>query len=312
MAGIDWFRWHHGSVTDPKFQLVARKSGASLSDVLAVWAYVLEIASAAELRGCVGDIDTEAWDCLFGFPAAETRTADILAAMEGRKLLGGGLVVNWEKRQPKRERIDNTSADRQATFKAKAKQVTPSNAKENQVTPDNTKKHLEERRVEESREEEKDTHSSYLAPVEPNESPGVSRKTAICMVLKAEGIGSVNPQHPELLNLVDQGAEVGLFAAAAVSARSKGKGFAYVLGIVKGQLADAANLARASPSAGSSPKAAESFKERDARLGRKRWEEMTGEEHPENRAQRLAGQVARLADGGPMVMDEPRFLERVK
>lgn len=44
-GGIDWFRWHHGSVTDPKFQLVARKSGASLPDVLAVWACLLETAS---------------------------------------------------------------------------------------------------------------------------------------------------------------------------------------------------------------------------------------------------------------------------
>lgn len=35
-GGIEWFRWHHGSVTDPKFQLVARRSGARLSDVLAV------------------------------------------------------------------------------------------------------------------------------------------------------------------------------------------------------------------------------------------------------------------------------------
>ena len=29
-GGIDWFRWHHGSVTDPKFQLVARKSKQAL------------------------------------------------------------------------------------------------------------------------------------------------------------------------------------------------------------------------------------------------------------------------------------------
>lgn len=44
-GGIDWFRWHHGSVTDPKFQLVARKAGVSLTDVIAVWAFVLEKAS---------------------------------------------------------------------------------------------------------------------------------------------------------------------------------------------------------------------------------------------------------------------------
>jgi hypothetical protein len=109
-GGIDWFRWHHGSVTDPKFQLVARKAGASLPDVLAVWAYVLEQASAAEERGHYGEIDAEAVDCMFGFPSTETRTADILKAMEARGLLAGGVVGSWEKRQPKRE--DDTAAER--------------------------------------------------------------------------------------------------------------------------------------------------------------------------------------------------------
>lgn len=46
-GGIDWFRWHHGSVTDPKFQLVAKRAGVSLGDVIAVWAFVLEKASQA-------------------------------------------------------------------------------------------------------------------------------------------------------------------------------------------------------------------------------------------------------------------------
>ena len=68
-GGMDWFRWHHGSVTDPKFQLVARQAGASLPDVLAVWAYLLETASAAVERGNIGEIDCEAVDCMFGFPA---------------------------------------------------------------------------------------------------------------------------------------------------------------------------------------------------------------------------------------------------
>ena len=64
--GIDWFRWHHGSVTDPKFALIARRSGARLGDVLTVWAYVLEKASAADFRSNFGDIDCEAVDCLLG------------------------------------------------------------------------------------------------------------------------------------------------------------------------------------------------------------------------------------------------------
>ena len=110
--GIDWFRWHHGSVTDPKFQLVARKAGASVPDVLAVWAYILESASASATRGSFGTIDTEALDCLFDFPCTETRTADILVALEGRRMIADGAIVEWDKRQTKREREDNTAAER--------------------------------------------------------------------------------------------------------------------------------------------------------------------------------------------------------
>lgn len=44
-GGIDWFRWHHGSVADPKFQLVARKAKTNVAAVIAVWATILEIGS---------------------------------------------------------------------------------------------------------------------------------------------------------------------------------------------------------------------------------------------------------------------------
>jgi hypothetical protein len=148
MAGMDWFRWHHGSVTDPKFALIARKSGASLPDVLAVWCYILETASQSVERGDFGTVDCEALDCVFGFPATETRTADILAAMQARNLTQGTRISSWEKRQPKREREDATNADRQAAFKAKKNQVTPDNANDNQKTP-----------REEKRREEKNTNT---------------------------------------------------------------------------------------------------------------------------------------------------------
>ena len=113
MAGnIQWYRWYHGTCSDPKFALVARRSGASLPDVLAVWAYLLERASAAQDRGSFGDVDHEAVDCMFGFPATETRTADVMAAMEDRKLISGDRVVQWDKRQPKRERDDPDAGER--------------------------------------------------------------------------------------------------------------------------------------------------------------------------------------------------------
>jgi uncharacterized protein YdaU (DUF1376 family) len=77
------------------------------------------------------------------------------------------------------------------------------------------------------------------------ESTRVSMVGAVCIALKSEGIGSCNPGHPDLAVLIEQGAEVQNFVSAARTARDKGKGFAYVLGIVKGQLAEARALATA-------------------------------------------------------------------
>lgn len=66
---------------------------------------------------------------------------------------------------------------------------------------------------------------------------------AVCVALRSEGMAQVNPSHPELLTLLDQGARIEDFVSAGRIAREKGKGFAYVLGIVKGQLADAKRMA---------------------------------------------------------------------
>lgn len=155
MAGMDWFRWHHGSVTDPKFQLIAKQAGASVAEVLAVWACLLEAASQAEQRGNPGAPDFEAMDCALGLD-------DGKASAIYEKMLNRGLLTEfdgiaaWDKRQPKREREDNTNAERQRAFKAKRNQVTPDNATGNQKTP----------REEKSREEkkEKTTPSAFVLP----------------------------------------------------------------------------------------------------------------------------------------------------
>ncbi|MBH2008311.1 MAG: hypothetical protein I8H71_01290 [Xanthomonadaceae bacterium] len=155
-GGIHWFRWHHGSVTDPKFQLVARKSGCRLSDVLAVWAFVLEKASASEDRGTFGELDAEAIDCLFGFD--DGITAAILEHMGARGLVHGGDVLSWEKRQPKREREDAGAAERKRNQRerdaATAGQGEPREATGSNVTPSHAKSRQEKPREEERREEE--------------------------------------------------------------------------------------------------------------------------------------------------------------
>lgn len=151
-GGIDWFRWHHGSVTDPKFQLVARKSKQSLATVIAVWAFVLEKASASEDRGHFGGLDCEAVDCLFGLDDGATEA--ILSSMADRGLVESDRVASWDKRQVKRERTDDVSTDRVKAFRNKQRNETPCNANDSQETP----------REEERREEVIDTAPSPKSP----------------------------------------------------------------------------------------------------------------------------------------------------
>ncbi len=149
MAGnIQWFRWHHGSVTDPKFKLVAHKAKQSLATVIAVWAFLLEQASASDERGAFGDVDCESLDCLLGLD--DGATAAIIQAMQCRGLVENGSVSAWEKRQPKRERVDENSTERSRAFREKQRHATPDSSDK---APCNAMQRQKTPREEESREE---------------------------------------------------------------------------------------------------------------------------------------------------------------
>lgn len=110
-GGIDWFRWHHGTVTDQKFPLVARRAGASVAEVIAVWACLLERASMNDQdRGWLGEgPDFEAMDCALGLD--DGKAMAIFKALQQRDLVDEHLhITAWPKRQPKRE--DDTAAER--------------------------------------------------------------------------------------------------------------------------------------------------------------------------------------------------------
>ena len=94
-----------------------------------------------------------------------------------------------------------------------------------------------------------------------------TRAGAVCVVLKSLGIANVNPQQSDLLELLRDGAEIGEFESAGKLAVQSGKGFAYVLGILKNQKKDAALALQRPKSA--DPKR-ESFRERDARVAAER------------------------------------------
>lgn len=154
-GGIDWFRWHHGSVTDPKFKVVARKAGVRLGDVLAIWAFLLEKASASEKRGTFGDVDGEAIDCLLDLDDGATNR--VIEAMQDRSLVDSGSISAWDKRQPKRERDDPNAAERKAL--QRDRQSSPDEAIENHVTPCHTTSHQKKPILEKSREEKKDINT---------------------------------------------------------------------------------------------------------------------------------------------------------
>jgi len=154
MAGMDWFRWHHGSVTDPKFQLVARKSGSSVAEVIGVWATLLEAASMSDVRGCHGVLDFEALDCSLGLE--DGKAEQIYSLMVERGLVDphSHVISSWSKRQPVREREDDKSTNRVKAFREKKHQETPQDQSETPCnaneTPCNAKKRLEEIRGDKS------------------------------------------------------------------------------------------------------------------------------------------------------------------
>lgn len=160
-GGIDWFRWHHGSVTDPKFQLIAKKAGVRLGDVMVVWAFVLENASANGERGTIGQIDFETLDFLLG--ADDGAAARILDAMTQRGLIDGSRIARWDVRQPKRERDPSstqvgsapakTSTERSRLHRASKSQNDPGIDEQRHATPCNATDCQETPRGEESREE---------------------------------------------------------------------------------------------------------------------------------------------------------------
>ncbi len=170
-GGIDWFRWHHGTVTDQKFPLIAKRAGASVAEAIAVWACLLEAASMNEKeRGLLdAEPDFEAMDCALGLP--DGRSQSIFRAMRDRSLLDAHLhITAWPRRQPKRERDDDSSTGRVQAFRERQRQETPGNANE---TPTEASQRTETPRGEESREETTAAIASVVASAKP---PRATRK----------------------------------------------------------------------------------------------------------------------------------------
>ena len=97
MANCLWYRTYHGMVSDPKWPLIARRSGHNVGTVVSVWAALLDFASQNEERGSIAGFNSEEIDALYGYD--DGTTAQILKAMRDRGMIVDDVIVSWEKRQ---------------------------------------------------------------------------------------------------------------------------------------------------------------------------------------------------------------------
>lgn len=171
MAGnIQWFRWHHGSVNDPKFGRAAKKAGSTLPVVIAIWACILERASAADDRGNYSGLDCADVDYLMGLEDGQTES--VIQGMREVGLIDSERVSAWDKRQPKREREDDSS-DRVEKHRAEKRQQETKQTEQNNVTPSNASVTQETHREEKRREdiEKKERKEKTLAIARPESVP---------------------------------------------------------------------------------------------------------------------------------------------
>lgn len=159
---MEWFRWFVGSATDPKFLVVARRSGQNVAAVVAVWAMLLERACASDERGSIVGFDREGADVALGLPDGAAQA--IVEAMREKGLHDGERITAWSRRQPKRE---DSSRERMRAMREKRK-VTRCDAGNDGVTRCDARG--EERRLDES-EDKKTPLRGVVGGVTADASP---------------------------------------------------------------------------------------------------------------------------------------------
>lgn len=130
-----WVRLWREMPTDPKWRVVAKRSGRPLAEVIALFPLMMAMADddgafswSPDVAAAALDIDPE-------------HASAIHAAMQGL-VLDGSRMLGWAKRQPKRE---DSSTDRVREFRRRKRDETHGNAGETQCNaPDSDPEREEE------------------------------------------------------------------------------------------------------------------------------------------------------------------------
>jgi hypothetical protein len=135
MSTLSWWRSWHGAPTDPKWAVVAARSGVKVGIVSAVAWALLDYASQHKVRGTADGFDIETYSVYSGFSEAEISA--VIKAMTDKGIIQNGRLAKWEERQPKRE---DDSKERVQDFREREKKrnVTQCNADTEDETKSNT------------------------------------------------------------------------------------------------------------------------------------------------------------------------------
>lgn len=109
---LNWFKWWEGAVNDMKFKCVADDTGTSVTNVIGIWAALLECACKCEDgSGSIENFDIEIFEDYCKLEKG--LVVKVLASFEKRKLVENMHIKNWEKRQVKDRIQKNDSLDRE-------------------------------------------------------------------------------------------------------------------------------------------------------------------------------------------------------
>jgi len=120
-------------ISDPKWRVIARKSQTTVPEVVSVSLCLLTSASDGDDRGMFTITTEDVAACL---DMDEGRVVAILDAMQGR-FIEGQSIINWEKRQPKRE---DGAAERAKAWRERKRTQTNANERPDTDTDTDTEK----------------------------------------------------------------------------------------------------------------------------------------------------------------------------
>jgi len=174
-----WLRLWTDMPNDPKWRTIARVSGQSIGNVMAVYLHVLVDASNATERGRT---QPNSEDIATALDVSTECVQSILEAMQGR-VMDGEIVCGWAKRQPAREdgSAERAKAWREAQKQSKSADRTQPNAGERNRT-------LDKSREEEIREEKKEPKGSKAHFVAPDWIPADAWRDFVVMRKAIRGV----------------------------------------------------------------------------------------------------------------------------